>query len=315
MLQQEISALQPGNRGTANIEITLTGSHFPTSFYAMFERWPDVADWALLVFAPILEVDHAAKVTINNTQDEALDVVKPGDSLVYSKTIVNEGTLALRLRMGHKPSWVSVQPDDSEFVLKPRQQRTIELAVNTQSLGLGKVSTLVSFEVEDDDYPDCTFSYELTTDIVFQVQGDLDLNQIDHVRPFGYAMATLACLSSLAWSLWTFFNSKHSVVLSSQPIFLYMMTFGTFVMSLSIFPLGVGTKWFWLHFVSMLTYMLLSLQSQMIQFPTLLVATSLAWHSHGCCRVASVSHFLLSLAKYGDCIRFSKPARAFKEFV
>jgi hypothetical protein len=62
-LMTMIKNLPRGRRASTNFNVTVTGQDNPTEFHVMYDRWDySVADWALLVFAPVQEVEEAILV-------------------------------------------------------------------------------------------------------------------------------------------------------------------------------------------------------------------------------------------------------------
>ena len=59
----------------------------------------------------------------------------------------------------------------------------------------------------------------------------------------GYALFVIQALLSLACTFWTVRYRNHRIVKASQPLFLCLIVFGCFVMSLSIIPLGSQGKY------------------------------------------------------------------------
>ena len=55
-----IENLPRGRRDSTKFNVTITGHDHPTEFHVMYDRWDySVADWVLLVFAPVQEVEEA----------------------------------------------------------------------------------------------------------------------------------------------------------------------------------------------------------------------------------------------------------------
>jgi hypothetical protein len=58
-------------------------------------------------------------------------------------------------------------------------------------------------------------------------------------RSAGWALGGLSCFTSVFFALWVWKHQHERVVRASQPIFLWMLCAGTFVMALCIFPFGI----------------------------------------------------------------------------
>jgi 7 transmembrane sweet-taste receptor of 3 GCPR len=72
---------------------------------------------------------------------------------------------------------------------------------------------------------------------------ELDSNYLGTaLRAFGLTMAACVLLLSLGWALWTYKYREQRVVRASQPIFLQIICFGTFLLGSSIIPLSVDDE-------------------------------------------------------------------------
>lgn len=58
-------------------------------------------------------------------------------------------------------------------------------------------------------------------------------------RRIMWILASLSCLLSVCFALWVFTYQDERVIRASQPVFLYLICAGTFVMALSVFTLGI----------------------------------------------------------------------------
>ena len=54
-----------------------------------------------------------------------------------------------------------------------------------------------------------------------------------------WILATLSCLGSVSAAIWVWLNQKERVIRASQPVFLYLICAGTFIMACSVFTLGI----------------------------------------------------------------------------
>ena len=79
------------------------------------------------------------------------------------------------------------------------------------------------------------------------------------VRSFGWGLGGAAMLLSVYLGVWTFANRKKTMLRISQPLFLGMMCFGTFLMASSVLFLGWQEPWRGLNFACMATPWLLVL--------------------------------------------------------
>lgn len=63
------------------------------------------------------------------------------------------------------------------------------------------------------------------------------------LRALGIILFSLQLALTLACAAWTVYYRERRVVKASQPLFLCLVCFGTFVLSLSIIPLGIQGKY------------------------------------------------------------------------
>ena len=61
----------------------------------------------------------------------------------------------------------------------------------------------------------------------------------DTLRYVGWGLGGISCLASLYFALWVWKYQQENVVRASQPIFLWLLCLGTFIMSMCIFPFGI----------------------------------------------------------------------------
>ena len=179
-LKASLLALNPGERDISQLSITLTGTEDALDFYVMYERWEYVADWAILVFAPVAEVDNAMKIDIIATQNStqrndtaSSSVVLEGEKgtlLVGEAAVVNSGTLDVVLTPRGTPSWLQVQSAivDNQ-VLRAGESLPLSFNIQTNALEIGSTSALLSLNIQDDSYPDCFYNEERTLSISVHV--------------------------------------------------------------------------------------------------------------------------------------------------
>jgi hypothetical protein len=171
--------VDPGDRDYVKMNITLTGEKAPTNYYIMFERWEYVADWVLLVFAPVDQVKHAMNVFIEDEQKQKYDIAtslegKHGSILQGHRAIVNQGKLDVLVQARSLPdlmslsntSFVALQDD---FVLKAGEHLPVDFEVDTAALSIGLQTSAISFYVQDADYPDCFFNQDLMIPLMIHV--------------------------------------------------------------------------------------------------------------------------------------------------
>ena len=72
----------------------------------MYERWPDVADWALLVFAPRQRVSNAMKIELDQVH-LSLEVLD-GFFTSGETTLYNHGTMDATMSISSLPPWFTL---------------------------------------------------------------------------------------------------------------------------------------------------------------------------------------------------------------
>jgi len=229
---------QPYNQPSSyTMNVTLTGENRPTLFHVMSERWADVADWALLVFAPQKEVEHAISVYLDRNVFD-LEVTE-GEALQVESDIINSGTMDVSVRVTKLPPGFALSKEfEGMFKLPAGSNCTLRYTVDPKGLA-GTTTSLIAFTVADDEYPDCFYEDVLTATVKLEVMREPDLNQLANIRPYGFTLVAVIAATSIGWSIWVFANNQHRVVRASQEIFLYMICTGILVMGLSIIPMGI----------------------------------------------------------------------------
>ena len=177
-LQVSLAKLERGKRDYSTLNITLTGSNYPNEYYVMYERWPYVADWAMLIFAPKAEVDNAINIGIRLEEKSHKGTASSskvlegemGSILIGNTTIYNDGTIDIALVPKSTPSWLRVTSSvEKKRVLKAGRRIPLDFEVETDSLDVGTTSSLLSFLVHDDSYPDCFHNEELSLRLTIHV--------------------------------------------------------------------------------------------------------------------------------------------------
>ena len=194
-LLDTVRALAPGKRGMTKFNITLTGHDEATSteYHVLFHKWRTVANWTLLVFAPVKEVEQAIGVSVvatdpnerNTTTKEdssndsgqneisllSLEGIK-GDIIRGKGYFVNHGNLDVTVSVKRFPHWVKLSDTtlvESTRILQSGQWLAVEFQVETSDLSVGTQSSSIVFQVEDDDYPDCLYQEELSLQVTVVV--------------------------------------------------------------------------------------------------------------------------------------------------
>jgi len=196
-LNEEVKLLLPGERGYSVLDLTLTGDDGPTEFYVMYERWEHIADWVLLVLAPVAEVENAVRVEIeakgkdkavsgensavpDNEEEEAgssspsiaLEGRHGGLPVSSAVLLSNTGTLDVTVTPRPLPSWIVLENDDISEIPLPLpagQTLVLKFQATTDELDLGTTSAMLSFLIQDDHYPDCFHSQDVGMKVQMRV--------------------------------------------------------------------------------------------------------------------------------------------------
>ena len=169
-LRESLDSLCPGERDFSKLNITLTGEKDAIEFYVMYEKWRYVADWALLIFAPVEEVNNAIQVRISKTTDRSKlssDIHKielnarKGETAYGHATIKNTGSLDIIISPRETPHWLKLQqPVDKTQIFRAGEMMDLSFQVITDELSVGTTSSTLSFHIQDDSYPDCFYDKE-----------------------------------------------------------------------------------------------------------------------------------------------------------
>ena len=174
-LLREIKLASPGERGVSSMNITLTGEMQPREFYVMYERWADVADWVMLAFAPVYDVEHAIDVHIYDTVSGEADIAVDlrgewGLDLYGEATMANAGPLDVTVTVKPSPEWFALAPADLEKItLGSGSSLPLHFNVDTSMLDIGVSSFLLTFTIADDGYPDCFYSNDISLPVTVTV--------------------------------------------------------------------------------------------------------------------------------------------------
>ena len=184
-----------GERDFTTFNVTTTGQEFPTEFHVMFERWENVADWVLLVFVPLQELDQSIAIAVSvdeNHRNEYQEITADtdgqnlilegvvGDTLHGSYTLVNRGNLDALVSPRSIPSWVTLAEGNltratDGALLKAGESLLIEFDVSTLAFNIGTQSSALTFRIQDAYYPDCLFSEDMSLQLAITVTlGDCD---------------------------------------------------------------------------------------------------------------------------------------------
>lgn len=171
----DVQRMHPGERGVSKLNITLTGELQPREFYVMYERWDGVADWVMLAFAPTKNVDHAIDVGLYNTgsylNEAHIELTAEwGHPLFGEAILVNNGALDVAVTSKTTPTWFSLYPDNVFMrTLAAGETLPLQFNVDTVALEVGAVSFALTFNIQDDDYPDCFYNQDISLPVTIKI--------------------------------------------------------------------------------------------------------------------------------------------------
>ena len=251
-LASSVQALEPGQRSSSVLNITLTGDTAPTAFYVMYERWAEVADWALLLFVPQDELDTSIVVEmvepaagtdlqVQVVLDDQQHIHLDSSFLVTETVLRNTGVLDVTVAITKLPPWFRLVRPQDEYTLPAGESLTLTYVMTRDMIPQHTrvASSLIALTIKDDNYGNCFYEQVLTTNVFLSVTYGENLNQLDRIRPYGFTLSVIIVMSALGCSVWVFLHALHPVVKAAQPIFLHVMCAGILVMGLSIIPLGI----------------------------------------------------------------------------
>ena len=167
-LQESLSSLSPGERDYTRLNITLTGDQSTIEHYVFYEKWDYVADWALLAFAPVKEVDNdmqpqfidgSTDISTIQSQDEIRSLtlnVRKGEQVSRHVAMYNSGFLDVIISPSEHPDWLRLHQSSTQgHILRAGEALNLDFDVVTDFLG--DREGFISFHVRDDSYPDCFY--------------------------------------------------------------------------------------------------------------------------------------------------------------
>jgi hypothetical protein len=171
-LLDTVRAVPAGDRGMAQLNITLTGETKPIEYYVMFDKWRTVSNWTLLVFAPIEQVKKAADVHVAtdrngrrlkaNEKEEAVVSMKTvkGDIVPIEAFVINPGNIDAMVRVNRLPDWAQLSNSTSlhhqgAVLLESGKTLALKFQALTARMSIGNHGSTIVLKVEDADYPDC----------------------------------------------------------------------------------------------------------------------------------------------------------------
>ena len=171
-LLRTVKLASRGERGFALLNLTLTGEVHAREFYVMYERWADVADWVLLAFAPVDDVEHAVDVRLDSWSEvDYTSVTLRGEwglELFGEAVMTNHGALDVEVATKSIPSGFQIA-DFEKAILLSGSSMPIQFTVDTSKLSFGVSSFLVTFTITDDGYPDCFYDSDISLAVTVTV--------------------------------------------------------------------------------------------------------------------------------------------------
>jgi hypothetical protein len=177
-LLDTVRTVPAGDRGLAQLNMTLTGENKPIEYYVMFDKWRTVSNWTLLVFAPIEQVKKAADVHVAidrrgrrlkaNEEEEAVVSMKAvkGDILSFEAFVINRGNIDAMVRVNRLPDWAQLSNATSlhhqgAVAVEAGKTLAVKFQALTARMSIGNHGSTIVFHVEDADYPDCLYQEDL----------------------------------------------------------------------------------------------------------------------------------------------------------
>jgi hypothetical protein len=219
ILEEQQSSSGSGS-GFQVLDIILTGDDTSTSFYAMYERWPFVDDFILVALAPVQEVDYAIDVKFLEPALIAVHVnegTTTASTSTHSVIFVNQGTMDVIVSFRNKlPHWIRpVLPTQNTpsttttteatyppMVVLAGQNLTLAFDILGKEIPEGSVSTFVTLNVEDANYPDCAYSQSMSFMVTTECEVSSPLTSLNSSLQFiGSILAGVVSLFLLltAW--------------------------------------------------------------------------------------------------------------------
>ena len=203
--------------------------------------------------------DTVVEFEMQQQQDESTasddDVGAPPAAPTSGRVVLtNREIFDVSVQLKSKPRWVTFTGathglgsaksiDGSDVVsLKSAESLVLEFDVTGSELTGGRDRTAIgtiSFGVEDGgSYPGCRGS-DATFDVSLRVTPEDDLNHLGLIRYVGVALMAIVFTTALFSASWVFKYRNTRVVKVMQPIFLWSVCGGVFVLAGAIAPMSV----------------------------------------------------------------------------
>ena len=234
-LYEQVQATEIGGRGYTKMTLTIRDSMTktlkpPGEYYAMFDRWDSVAEWAVLVFAPVQGVEHSILPEFSTSHVD-LQAIQ-GEKVAGQCILANQGTLDIIIsfqqqkqdliqllqKEGQQQTSENINEEykvmqwDHGVRLKPGESAPIDFLIDSSSFGVGNHDTPLFFHVEDDEYPDCLHAADISFQVSLSVSPQPNMNYLGNaVRIGGLLLAAVSMATALGLTLWTVVFCKHRV--------------------------------------------------------------------------------------------------------
>ncbi len=182
-----VSHIDRGERDYTTLNITITGHNHPTEFYVMIEKWEYVADWMILTFAPVNEVRYAisydihpistnstSKIITSGTLENRKKIYfngQRGEILLGEAMIENVGNLDISIQPVSVPKWLrfkNISPTQRK-VIKASENSIVAFDIDTSTLEFGMTTVQLTFNIVDDNYPDCFFNQDDSLSLAIEI--------------------------------------------------------------------------------------------------------------------------------------------------
>jgi class 3 adenylate cyclase/tRNA A-37 threonylcarbamoyl transferase component Bud32 len=174
-LFHEVTKQSPGYRGVSLLDLKLTGDSQAITFYVMYERWENIADWTTLAFVPKSKVDNGIDVrfqkSVRDKSNEMLHLKGESGHVVSGMAyIFNKGELDVVVTSKSTPIWCNYLPiEPKQTPLSSGRILPINFNVETSQLGIGNTTFSLTVSIQDDNYPDCFFHRDVSITVLVEV--------------------------------------------------------------------------------------------------------------------------------------------------
>lgn len=213
--------------GAQSFKYTLPNSNLPMEMINGQDPWRrsqlDVDKWVEKGFSSDLAGQYVSSVMSNLvSKNVVVDVRFPKAGEVM--TVLDEEVRAHLMETKHQSLPV---PDD--------QAHTARMKVS-EHISYRWTYIISKYDARGDTVAPLLEIYQRLRGVFVQNENN---HYLTRVRPFGLALMTVVFVSSLGAAMWVYMKRESLVVKASQPPFLWLICFGTFVMGSSIYTTGI----------------------------------------------------------------------------